>query len=101
MELPVPAPIRSKLLSARGVRHGFSTRTGGVSEGVYATLNLSAGWDDEPARVQDNRRRFAAAVGYAPQNLVTAKQVHGVRLVHAPGEVNPQLRPEADGVIAH
>jgi purine-nucleoside/S-methyl-5'-thioadenosine phosphorylase / adenosine deaminase len=64
-----------------GARHGFSTRLGGVSEGRYATLNVGAKWGDEPARVDENRRRLAAAAGFELARLYTAQQVHGATVV--------------------
>jgi len=70
----------SPLLSARGIRHGFSTRRGGVSEGRYATLNVGAKWGDQPERVAHNRRRLAAAGGFSLDSLYTAIQVHGARV---------------------
>jgi YfiH family protein len=64
----------------RGVRHGFSTRRGGVSTGKYATLNLGGKWGDDPEAVAHNRRRVAAAGGFDYAQLHTAKQVHGARV---------------------
>jgi polyphenol oxidase len=63
-----------------GVRHGFSTRRGGVSTGRYATLNVGAKWGDDPAAVAHNRRRLAAAGGFDGARLYTARQVHGARV---------------------
>jgi YfiH family protein len=64
----------------RGIRHGFSTRRGGVSTGKYATLNLGSKWGDDPEAVAHNRRRFAAAGGFDYARLNTATQVHGARV---------------------
>ena len=60
-----------------------TARSGGVSEGPYATLNLSLSVGDDPARVLENRRRLAQALGAGPENFVFARQVHGtgVRIV--------------------
>ncbi len=93
--------LRASVLG--GLRHGFSTRLGGVSVGRYASLNLSAGWGDEADAVAENRRRLAAAIGYAPARLCTVKQVHGTDVVDA--EAPPELpteddgRPQADAVL--
>lgn len=63
-------------------RHGFSTRLGGVSRIDYlASLNLGSERGDEERTVQENRRRFAAAVGYAPERAVSAHQVHSAKVV--------------------
>ncbi|MDB4969755.1 MAG: hypothetical protein JWN44_5444 [Myxococcales bacterium] len=63
-----------------GVRHGFSTRRGGVSTGRYATLNVGGKWGDAPEAVAHNRRRLAAAGGFDLGRLYTARQVHGARV---------------------
>lgn len=89
--------LRSPLLSALPyVAHGFSTRLGGVSRGPRASLNL-AGTEDDPARVRENRRRFAQRLGFeGPEDLVQVDQVHGRRVVLAP-EAAGQA---ADGIVA-
>ncbi len=53
------------LSSVPGIRHAFFTRAGGVSSGIYAGLNGGLGSNDEPAKVQENRRRMAAALDVA------------------------------------
>lgn len=60
-----------------GVVHAFSTRHGGVSSPPFASLNLGFHFGDDPASVQENRRRFCKAVGLEPAETVTAEQVHG------------------------
>ena len=55
------------------IRHGFFTRRGGVSEGLYASLNCGLGSADERVRVLENRARVAAAVGVAPGELTTVR----------------------------
>ena len=64
-------------LNAGGVAHGFSTRLGGVSEGIFASLNLGTARGDNPERVRENYRRFCRAVGTDVNRLVTTSQVHG------------------------
>lgn len=59
-----------------GVRHGFSTRLGGVSQGELGAMNLSFSRGDDPEKVMENHRRFAAAVGYPVDSLVFSDQVH-------------------------
>ena len=72
-------------LDGLGAEAVVTTRDGGVSAGVYATLNLSFSVGDEPGNVVENRRRAAAAVGAGLGDLVFARQVHGaaVRVVTA------------------
>jgi YfiH family protein len=66
-----------------GVIHGFSTRKGGVSPAPWDSLNLGPSRGDEPARVQENYRRFCDALGVDVQRIVLSRQVHetNVRLV--------------------
>jgi purine-nucleoside/S-methyl-5'-thioadenosine phosphorylase / adenosine deaminase len=70
-------------LEASGVDTAVTARSGGVSSGPYATLNLSLSVGDDPARVLENRRRLAAALRATPGDFVFARQVHGavVRIV--------------------
>ena len=73
-------------LDASGVDAAVTARGGGVSAGPYATLNLGLTVGDDPARVLENRRRLAAALGAGPGDFVFARQVHGigVRIVGDP-----------------
>ena len=64
-----------------GARAAFSTRLGGVSEPPYDSLNLGLLTDDADDAVAENRLRLAAALGFAPEQVVFARQVHGTRLV--------------------
>ncbi|MAQ16542.1 MAG: multicopper polyphenol oxidase [Sandaracinus sp.] len=94
--------LRSTLLTEAGFAHGFSLRTGGVSEGPFASLNLGRGLGDPTAAVETNHRRFAEAVGYVPGSLFELSQVHGRRVREAePGE-DPALvrQEEGDGLFA-
>ncbi|MDQ2812151.1 MAG: polyphenol oxidase family protein, partial [Actinomycetota bacterium] len=70
-------------LDASGAQVAVTARSGGVSSGVYASLNLSLSVGDDPANVLENRRRLAAGFGAGPADFVFAGQVHGagVRIV--------------------
>ena len=61
--------------------HGFSTKIGGVSEGKFASMNLSFNRNDERDRVLENHRRFAEAVGYETEHLVLSDQIHETKVV--------------------
>lgn len=90
--------LTSPLLSALpGVRHGFFTRQGGVSAGVYESLNVGAGSRDDTAAVAENRARAAAAFGAPPERLLTCYQIHSALAVAAAGPWTTP-RPEADAV---
>ncbi len=93
---PVRVIERSERLAALGpaLVHGFSTRLGGVSRGRHASLNLSPSAGDDPANVAENLRRLAAAGGFAPEQLVRVRQVHGARVVRARA-AGPQTRADA------
>lgn len=60
-----------------GAHHGFSTRKGGVSEGIYASLNLGLNREDDPQKVRENFNRFCAAIGVDAAKLVFSAQIHG------------------------
>lgn len=93
-------PIKIAALSAiPGVSHGFFTRTGGVSEGLYGTLNCGIGSHDERIRVLENRARVARHLGAAPDRLLTCHQVHSATalLVSEPWRVDAQ--PKADAIV--
>lgn len=86
-------PIKSDLLD--GVTHGFFTREGGVSTGIYASLNAGQGSSDEGASVEENRRRIAAHLGV--QDLVSLHQVHSPDVVVVTEPF--AQRPKADAMV--
>jgi polyphenol oxidase len=91
--------ITSEALKSDGIRHGFFTRAGGVSEGLFASLNCGLGSGDEQAKVLENRRRAAAALELAPDRLVTCYQVHGPRAVALDRPWRREDRPRADAMV--
>ncbi len=92
--------LQSASLSALpGIRHAFFTRAGGVSEGLYASLNGGVGSDDVPAHVAENRARMAAAVGVSAPRLITAYQVHSPTVVTAEKPWDVNARPKADAIV--
>lgn len=78
-----PEPIVSEALAALHprIRHGFFTRKGGVSEGIYRGLNVGLGSADERERVEENRARVAAFFGQPVARLATQHQVHSATVV--------------------
>ena len=92
--------IDSPLLSAiPGLRHAFFDRDGGVSEGIYASLNGGLGSRDEPSHVAENRRRMAAQLAVAPQQLLTAFQIHSPDVAVATEPWDSTSRPRADAIV--
>jgi YfiH family protein len=89
----------SSLARFAPIRHAFFTRSGGVSQGVYASLNGGVGSNDTPAAVAENRARMAAVLGVAPDRLLTPYQIHSpdVAVVEAPWR--EETRPRADALV--
>ena len=82
-----------------GIRHCFFTRNGGVSHGVYASLNGGVGSNDAPEHVTENRARMAAALGVKADHLITAYQIHSPDVVVADRPWMPSERPRADAIV--
>lgn len=82
-----------------GIRHGFFTRRGGVSEGIYASLNGGVGSRDDIANVEQNRARMADALGIAPAALVACWQVHSPDAVILETPWTRDDAPKADAVV--
>ncbi len=93
------SPIRAALLDSPGLRHGFFTRAGGVSTGIYEGLNCGRGSGDNPAAARENRARAMAALGAHPEALVTAHQIHSpdVLVVTEPWPDEP---PKGDALVS-
>ena len=88
-----------ELAGLDGIRHGFFTRRGGASSGIYASLNCGYGSDDDRACVAENRARAAAVMNSAPDALVTAYQVHGTDVAVVETAWKPGDAPHADAMV--
>ena len=91
-------PITHPLLVLPGVRHGFFTREGGVSTGIYAGLNTGVGSKDDPAAVAENRRRVAEHLGGRPDDLAACFQIHSA-VARVAVEGWKGERPEGDASV--
>ncbi|MDO9564591.1 MAG: peptidoglycan editing factor PgeF [Bradyrhizobium sp.] len=92
--------LESPLLSAiPGLRHVFFTREGGVSGGLYGSLNGGVGSNDDPAHVEENRRRMAEQLGVGPAHFLTLWQTHSPDVVVASEPWQGPSRPRADAVV--
>ena len=92
--------LASPLLSAiPGLRHAFFTRDGGVSDGIYESLNGGLGSRDDPARVAENRRRMAERMGVAPEHFLSVHQTHSPDVMVASGPWQGPSRPLADAIV--
>jgi polyphenol oxidase len=89
----------ASLASLPGIRHGFFTRRGGVSDGVYESLNGGVGSRDAAERVAENRARMATALGVQPDNFLTAYQIHSPDVVTVDRPWGPDARPRADALV--
>lgn len=91
--------LKATLLSnIPGVRHGFFTREGGVSDGDFQSLNTAREKGDNPEHVEENRRRICESLGFNGENLITVRQIHSskVLVVNQPFLEN---LPEADALV--
>jgi YfiH family protein len=93
-----PAIGAAALARLGGVRHGYFGRAGGVSTGIYASLNAAVGSRDDPAAVQENYARIAGWLGVAPERLLKAHQIHSPRAVVVEAPFG-DARPEADALV--
>jgi YfiH family protein len=91
--------IEASILALDGIRHGFFTRQGGVSGGLYASLNGGVGSKDDIEHVKENRARMAAAVGVIPDRFVTAYQIHSPHVVVVETPWTAETRPRADAIV--
>jgi hypothetical protein len=91
--------IQAETLSLSGIRHAFFTREGGVSGGLYASLNGGTGSRDSAANVAENRARMAAALEVDPHCLLTAYQIHSPQVVVAATPWRIDDRPRADAIV--
>lgn len=87
------------------VVHGFSTRLGGVSKGIYSSMNLSFTRGDEEEAVKENYRRMADALGFSCEDIVTSDQTHttNVRVIteedRGNGITKPRPYTDVDGMV--
>jgi len=91
--------IQSPSLASANIRHAFFTREGGVSEGIYASLNGGIGSRDAPEKVRENRARMAASLGVAPTHLVSCYQIHSPDVIVATEPWTRESAPRADAIV--
>lgn len=94
--------LRSSLLEAvPGLRHAFFSREGGVSQGLYASLNGGLGSNDDPAHVIENRRRIAQHLAVEPSHFLTAFQIHSPDVAVATLPWDNASRPRVDAMVTN
>jgi polyphenol oxidase len=82
-----------------GVRHGFFTREGGVSDGLFASLNCGYGSGDATANVARNRAIAADRLGLAEDRLITCYQIHSATVLTVERPWRREDAPRADGMV--
>lgn len=95
--VPLCAPVLDRT-AANGVKHGFFTRAGGVSGGIYASLNVGLGSSDDRVNVRTNRARVAEWLGVTVEHLATLHQVHSPEVVTLTKPLGSE-RPRADALV--
>lgn len=88
----------AELAALPGIAHGYFTRRGGVSEGIFASLNAGLGSGDERERVMENRARIASRLGVS--EIASPYQVHSAIAV-VTDRAWSEERPKADGVVTN
>ena len=91
--------VSSLLTAIPGLRHAFFTREGGVSEGIYDSLNGGLGSRDNAANVAENRRRMAEQLGVEPSHFLNVHQIHSPDVIVATGPWESPTRPKADAIV--
>ncbi len=91
--------ITSQHLDLKGISHGFFTRIGGASEGVFASLNCGLGSGDDVSTVLHNRAQVAESIGVPEANLVSAYQVHSNIAKNVTAPWNADNRPKVDALV--
>jgi YfiH family protein len=91
--------VTADTLLLPGIRHAFFTRQGGVSGGLYESLNGGVGSHDGASQVAENRARMAASLGVAPHRFLTAYQVHSPNVVVAEAPWTSEARPRTDAIV--
>ena len=92
--------VRAECLNGLpGINHGFFTRQGGVSNGLYGALNCGLGSRDDPERVRQNRARVARTLGAARDDVMTVHQVHSATALIVDAPFASPKPPRADALV--
>lgn len=91
--------IEADVLKLDGIRHGFFTRQGGVSDGIYTSLNIGLGSDDERSSVLENRDRVAGQLGIGADRLVSPYQIHSADVITVSAPFAQDADRKADALV--
>ena len=91
--MKTPPVFLASNLCHSALKHGFFGRAGGVSTGLYTSLNAGRGSLDDPAHIEENRGRIARAMGVENDHLIGVYQVHSAKVVtvNAPWRIRRQM----------
>ena len=95
-----PKPLQSPTLTNSAITHGFFTRIGGASKGIYQGLNVGLGSDDDREVVLENRHRVAQSMGVTDEKLMMVYQVHSSDVALADKPWKMEDRPKLDAMIS-
>ena len=98
-QLGVSAVTAPALAATTDIAHGFFSRRGGISTGVYRSLNCGPGSNDERQNVHWNRQQAAARLGVDPQHLMTLYQLHSPKVITVERPWAVHLAPRADAMV--
>lgn len=97
----MPSPLHSPWLEAPPLRHAFFTRQGGVSQGLYASLNGGQGSDDDAEAVRQNRAAMARWLEVEPAHFLSLWQIHSADCITVTKPWPKDERPKADGMATN
>jgi len=89
----------SDIFDLPGITHGFFGRQGGVSSGIFESLNTGLGSEDDPDNVMENRERIATALGTSNTKILSLWQIHSREVMIVDQPYNLSERPKADGLV--
>lgn len=95
----IPVIEAESFATISAIEHAFFTRQGGVSTGLYDSLNCGYGSDDSTENVRENRRRASTKLGVNSYSLVSVYQVHGTNVVTVQEPWDRHSAPKADGMV--
>lgn len=91
--------LTTDLEKIKWLRHGFFTRIGGMSEGVYEGLNCAFSSQDKPDHIRANRAKIAETLDLEPENIITLKQIHSAKVIVVTKPFGKNQPPEADAMV--
>ena len=93
--------IQAAALADSNIIHGFFTKNGGVSGGIYSSLNTGLGSKDQHTLILENRRRVAENMQVPEKNLLTVNQIHSTEVVEVQECWSVDAAPQADGLVTN